>query len=193
MNIICPQGSLPIHSVRKLYCCHLCYCLPTVVTIMHCCWPSFSRHTPWCHTETCGNLFYETKCAAYVFTSNKLYVPPISRDNVIGFHVFCQVAFTPSRTYTPLIPDGHKFCSNLPSIFVSYVTMYYMMRLECCKHHQIYVFLITDSMHIFHIFTSVTSWWRTWTFKTPSQSLVTWNMNTIHCLYPAHGVIIQNL
>jgi len=82
-------GSLHIHSVQRLYCCHLCYCLPIVCnTIMHCCWPFFSRHTPLCHTETCGNLIYETRCAAYVFILNKLYVPPVSGDNVIGFHVF---------------------------------------------------------------------------------------------------------
>jgi len=31
--------------------------------------------------------------------------------------------------------DGHKFCSNLPQIFGSYVIMYYMMCLECRKHH----------------------------------------------------------
>ena len=29
----------------------------------------------------------------------------------------------------------HKFCSNLPQIFGSYVIMYYMMCLECCNHH----------------------------------------------------------
>jgi hypothetical protein len=38
-------------------------------------------------------------------------------------------------------------------------------------------------MHIFHIFISLTLWWRSWTFKTPSWSLVTWNMNTIQRLY----------
>ena len=68
---------------------------------------------------------------------------------------------------------------------------YYMMRLKCCYHHQIYPPLITDSTHIFHIFTSVTSWWRTWTFKTPSRSRVTRNMNTIQRLYLTHGVIIR--
>ena len=71
--------------------------------------------------------------------------------------------------------------------------MYCMMCLECCyhHHHQIYAPLITDSTHIFHIFTSLTSWWRTWIFKTPSWSLVTWNMNTIQRLYRTHGVIIR--
>jgi hypothetical protein len=41
--------------------------------------------------------------------------------------------------------------------------MYYMMCLECHKHHQIHALLITDLMHIFHIFTSLSSWW--WTFN----------------------------
>jgi len=83
----------------------------------------------------------------------------------------------------------HKFCSNLPQIFGSYIIMYYMMCLECCQH-QIYAFFMTDSKHIIHIFTSLTSWWRTWTFKIHSRSLMTWKMNTIW-LYPTHGVIIK--
>ena len=56
-----------------------------------------------------------------------------------------------------LSSGGHKFFSNLLQIFGSYVIMYYMMCIECCNHHQIYVFLTTDSTHIFHIFTSMTS------------------------------------
>jgi len=69
--------------------------------------------------------------------------------------------------------------------------MYYTMCLECCYHHQTYAALIIDSTHIFHIFTRLTSWWRTWTFKTPSWSLVTQNMNTIQSLYCTHGVVIK--
>ena len=51
-----------------------------------------------------------------------------------------------------LSEDGHKFCCNLPQIFGRYVIMYYMMCLECCKHHRIYE-LITYLTHILHIFT----------------------------------------
>jgi hypothetical protein len=116
--------SLHIHYVQILYCCHLCYCLPVVCnTIMHRCWPSFSRHTPWCHTETCGwqLILWNKVCPICIYFKQPLCASHIRRQCDRVSYFLCQAAFTPSSTYTPLIPHGHKFCSNLPSIFGSYV------------------------------------------------------------------------
>jgi len=47
--------------------------------------------------------------------------------------------------------DRNKFCSNLPQIFGLYVITYYIMCLECWRHHQIYKLLISDLGHIFSL------------------------------------------
>ena len=95
----------------------------------------------WSPTSSAPSLLYGSRVTlplgwlllcSWVITINRASISCSENRSLSPFwHVFIGPCIKRVRFVSGhLSEDGHKFCSNLPQIFGSYIIMYYMMCLE---------------------------------------------------------------